>query len=535
MAEDCRNQTRCTRQPYALARCRLLGLFIVLSVLMTSMASAQSVRFGETDNLAQILLPKWQRFSQDAAHRATTVVTQQTLNQFPQGLLLSSSRYPMMPEYDWPTLRALYRFSRDCPPLAAVSLAALPVGLDKAYRFEAALCNGQPLSAVQQRYFLTQTPLRYPAGGSYADRYLRWLQAQGLSAPAATLRAEYAHWLSVEDSAHPLHRELAALAPAQRDQLLSGDSWVLDSRQRVWLSGPVGLGRLELAQWQALARQAGITLMARDTVTVCPLPVGALCVLPAPAWFTRSSLVWGALVLCALWVLRLLWLRRRAALERRFVLQLLTHELRTPVASLSLALEMLRAEYATLSPAGQLALTRVLGDGARLTRLTRTSREFLSLSGRARWPTQTVMLDEWLEGVTEKYTDLLIFDFALTAIESEPVTVPTYWLGLCLDNLIRNALQHGCAPITLRVQLSAKNLYLTVEDSGEGPSGAIARRWPWWGGACTSDMGVLARTSSSQEAGMGIGLFLVRRMMQRAGGRLRVQRRPTRYTLELPR
>ncbi|MGL5432415.1 MAG: sensor histidine kinase, partial [Plesiomonas shigelloides] len=113
--------------------------------------------------------------------------------------------------------------------------------------------------------------------------------------------------------------------------------------------------------------------------------------------------------------------------------------------------------------------------------------------------------------------DLLTVDVDSAAIESLPVTVPAYWLALCLDNLIRNALQHGRAPITLRVQLSAQRLLLTVEDAGEGTPRAISS------------------TTTSHASGMGIGLFLVRRMMQRAGGRLRVQRRPTRYTLELPR
>lgn len=529
MAEDCRDQTRWTRWTYARARYTLpnmfwasallgmLGLLWALSLPISALA-APAVHLGEGDNLAQRLLPPWQQFSQRAESRATTVVTQQTLNQFPQGLLLSGSRYPMTSEYGWSALRALYRFSRDCPlTIDNASPVTLPAGLDKAYRFEAALCQGQPLSTAQLRPFLTQAPLRYPAGGSYADRYLRWLQVRGLAAPMATLRSEYANWLSVDDSAHPLHQVLAALAPAQRDLLLSGDSWVLDSAERLWLSSPVGLKRLERAQWQALAHQAGITLVARDSVAQCPLQVGALCVLPAPTRFNRGWLLWGALALCALWVARLLWLRRRAAQERRFVLQLLTHELRTPVASLALAFETLRDEYAALSPAGQLALGRALGDGARLARLTQTSREFLSLSGRARWPTQTVLLDEWLEGVTEKYTDLLTVDVDSAAIESQLVTVPAYWLALCLDNLIRNALQHGRAPITLRVQLSAQRLSLTVEDAGEGAARAISS------------------ATTSHASGMGIGLFLVRRMMQRAGGRLRVQRRPTRYTLELPR
>lgn len=520
--------------------CWAVWLFGLPLGLLVSAACWAAALPPPSESETQALLSGWQRFSQQVSPRATTVVTQPTLNQFSQGLLLSRSSYPMTQEYGWPALRALYRFSRDCPPLLPAQLDALPLGLHKAYQFEAALCRGVPLSDAQLMPWLTEAPLRHPAGGSYADRYLRWLQARAWIPTAEQVSTQYANWLSVDDRAHPLHAELAALTPEARDQLLSGDSWALDSQQRLWLSSPAGLRRLDAAHWQPLARDSRLQLVARDKVTVCPLPVGELCVLPRPALISSRLLVWGALVVCALWVLRLLWLRRRATQERRFVLQLLTHELRTPVASLSLALETLRVEYERLSPAGQQALGRILGDAARLERLTRTSREFLSLSGRARWPTQTVMLDEWLDGVTEKYTDLIRMVVSMepatdVAALSVAVDLPAYWLGLCLDNLIRNALQHGRAPVLVRVQLSAQRLRLTVEDVGDGPSHPwlasvklLCLTRGWFGRS-------VASASLSQRQGMGIGLFLVRRMMRRAGGRLRVQRRPSRYTLELPR
>ncbi|MDA1380107.1 DUF3404 domain-containing protein [Plesiomonas shigelloides subsp. oncorhynchi] len=286
MAEDCRDQTRWTRWTYARARYTLpnmfwasallgiLGLLWALS-LPSSALAASAVYLGEGDNLAQRLLPPWQQFSQRAESHATTVVTQQTLNQFPQGLLLSGSRYPMTSEYGWSALRALYRFSRDCPlTIDNTSQAALPAGLDKAYRFEAALCQGQPLSTAQLRPFFDSSAATLSCRWQLCGSLSALVTGAGLAAPMATLRSEYANWLSVDDSAHPLHQALAALAPAQRDTLLSGDSWALDSAERLWLSSPVGLKRLERAQWQALAHQAGITLVARDSVAQCPLPVG---------------------------------------------------------------------------------------------------------------------------------------------------------------------------------------------------------------------------------------------------------------------
>ncbi|HSJ17593.1 MAG TPA: HAMP domain-containing sensor histidine kinase [Solirubrobacterales bacterium] len=99
-----------------------------------------------------------------------------------------------------------------------------------------------------------------------------------------------------------------------------------------------------------------------------------------------------------------------------------------------------------------------------------------------------------------------------------------------LQNLLQNAISHTPADGTVRVeaQRRAGSLRLTVEDSGEGiPPGAAERVFdPFW-------RGDPARASD----GSGLGLALAKRIVESLGGEISVDggaRRGARFAVELP-
>ncbi len=67
--------------------------------------------------------------------------------------------------------------------------------------------------------------------------------------------------------------------------------------------------------------------------------------------------IFGALVLG---LARSVYDRYQQRRERQFILQLLTHELRTPIASLGLTVEMLRNQFDSLDEGTQDVLWRLL-------------------------------------------------------------------------------------------------------------------------------------------------------------------------------
>ncbi|MEI8593031.1 ATP-binding protein [Photobacterium sp. Hal280] len=280
----------------------------------------------------------------------------------------------------------------------------------------------------------------------------------------------------------------------------------------MWRNTLTGIDVLSADQWQPIAKKVGISL-TRSTEQLnqsCPFQYSNLCIEPR-----RTNVLWwqsGMISLCVI-ILGLLFRlgleRRREMKERQFILQLLTHELRTPITSLGFTVEQFRDEYDHLNEHSQHAFYRLLGDYQRLYRLTETSKGFLSGRQEAGINTQDALFSEWLESITSPY------DVQCRIDGDCMVSLPYYWLGVCLDNLLRNAVLHGKPPISLHARISGRVL-IEVKDQGISP--ALWKKW--------------LLTEKGQ--GMGIGLMIVKRIMRRIGGRLTHLRHPTRYILELP-
>ncbi|MBN3006703.1 DUF3404 domain-containing protein [Chromobacterium alkanivorans] len=403
-----------------------------------------------------------------------------------EGLIAPESLQPAWSRYGLRALRQLAAHERGCEgDLSAVP----PLWRD----FEGRRCMDGRLPTD----WLRLHPV-HPLGGSSAAH---WRQGRP--------RAEAADWLHVRERADDLGL-LGALSDDNLDALLAGARWL-------WQDGALwrlrdGHWRLyPAAAWRERAEAAGVSVSAAGT-SACAERMDGLCLnpMPAPAWPWRAVLAGlaGLALAGGGW---LAWQRRRLERERRFALQMLTHELRTPIAGLAGVVEGLRRDFDRLPDSAQDHFGHLAGGVSRLRQLAEASRHYLS-ADRLDEGRQAVRLAEWLDAVAERH------QAAFCLNEDATLLLPAYWLGLCLDNLLANARRHGRPPWRVLADWDGRRLTLTVCDGGRLSDYRLRR---------------LRRRGSGGE-GMGLGLAIVLRVLARLGGRLRLSGPPTSFSLQLP-
>lgn len=208
--------------------------------------------------------------------------------------------------------------------------------------------------------------------------------------------------------------------------------------------------------------------------------------------------------------------RRRGERERLFMLQTLSHELRTPATSLALSVEPIRSSFDSLPDALQPAFLRICDNVQRLRRMVDASSHYLrGEAGRVSpvtVPDVTALLGDFAAGHQVSFC---------AALEARPGWIDPYWLGVCVRNLVQNAWQHGASPIELAARAHGDTLVITIADSGAGLSMPFARAKEVF-------------SHRDESPGLGLGLAITSRIAGSMGGALGYASSPTRFTLRLP-
>lgn len=417
-------------------------------------------------------------------------VSLQTLQQLDTALLKPASMYPQFQAWSLPELTAFYQLDKRC-----VSEVGQPASVKS---FIAALCQPNIPSAS----WFAAHPL-YPPGGSSAWQYI-------LRHPEAAA--------ALKNSLHVRERPddlagIGALSDDNLEALLGGQHWLLQNGQ-LWRFSQQHWRRYEANAWQPLARQSGIELVSAGGR--CDMRAGALCVNAREGYrdiwrwlfglltlFTASGLIWLA------------WQRRRQRERQRFITQMLTHELRTPIAQLSNVVEHFRRDFDQLPEGAQLNFVALADTLQRMREMAETSKHYLIAEHQREAleaPSQ-ILLSDWLDHLCANRDGLTYcLDENITA------SVSFYWSSLCLTNLLDNAFRHGKPPVHLTVHKSRTHLIFQVSDSGNITQNPLlnSRRLRW------------------SNSSLGLGLTIVQRVARRLNGRLTFSAAPTTFTLELP-
>jgi signal transduction histidine kinase len=184
----------------------------------------------------------------------------------------------------------------------------------------------------------------------------------------------------------------------------------------------------------------------------------------------------------------------------------LTHELRTPLTSVRLQTEAIAAG----DPSPEL-IERLLSDTHRLESQIDKTLELARIEGGGSLAEQAIRLDGWLErvlrGIVATEGEGAELRVAVDA-NLPPVHGDTAALQLILRNLVENSLRHGDRSlIHIDVKASGGNGGVTLEyrDDGRGFDGDPTR------------LGRLFLRGDASR-GTGVGLYLVRVLMERMGG-----------------
>lgn len=212
-------------------------------------------------------------------------------------------------------------------------------------------------------------------------------------------------------------------------------------------------------------------------------------------------------------------------LRRKMALQVLTHEFRTPVATLLLVLDKLNRRMDGFDEQTQDDLLLVSTEVYRLQRLTEKSKHYLQ--GQCGESLITFnfekinniadVVDEIIAPVELNYSKQVKVDIVKVPNEIE---LDLYWFQIIVKNLVENAFSHGLGQVELIMDINKDFLVITVKDEG----------------SVSESLEDLTREFSkgNKSQGSGLGLSIVKRAIEEWGGKLGFKKAPTTFCVSLP-
>ena len=237
---------------------------------------------------------------------------------------------------------------------------------------------------------------------------------------------------------------------------------------------------------------------------------------------------------------RLLEERREAVEARDHFLAVAAHELRTPLATLTLVVDHLVAMQRT-SPT--VDSSPMIGQGKQLTMLKRQVERLCALvvemldisritSGSLDLVPGPVDLRDVVREVIDRF-DLEIQQRHVAVSVDAPEPVRGFWdagrLDRVVTNLMANALKYGAGrPVEVSVRVEGSWALVVIRDHGVGIPDEEQRKI----------FGPFARAVAARHhAGLGLGLWISEQIVLASGGRIKVDSRPeegSTFTVELP-
>ncbi|MDA0148351.1 sensor histidine kinase VxrA [Vibrio sp. LaRot3] len=423
---------------------------------------------------------------------------------YPTRLLTPESMLPQTSNYPLKDIQTLYRLSVSCTGKLPLSpLVTEPLV------FTRAMCKGSKLSPK----WFARSSLVHPGGGTYASRYI------AIHPDQVAMLEQYMH---IKE--RPLASEQTLLGRLQRmDEesilaLISGASMFIENDE-LWLRKNDNYYIYPEDIWANNVTKAGLSLTLGSTSNTCFVQRGNIC------WDIEDhanllrigmvGLVIANILLVIGWSIYRWNTKRQEMKSRMLVLQILTHELRTPIASLSLTVEGFRREFEQLPESVYDEFRRLCEDSRRLRQLAEASKDYLQSDNKPLATEWVPSIAEWLEfKIEEEFCNQVELD-----IDNDVAAkLNVYWLGTCIDNLIRNAVKYGIKPIKLDVKTSKNKITLNVIDQGT----LTHKDWKQ------------LRKPFVSKSGLGLGLTIVDSMVGRMGGKMTLIGPPTTFILEIP-
>ncbi len=255
-------------------------------------------------------------------------------------------------------------------------------------------------------------------------------------------------------------------------------------------------------------------------------------------WLLLSALFTLAVMLSFYYTVRAAWRQKRISEIKSDFINNMTHEFKTPIATISIAAEMLLREEVNSDPYKTIRYTHII--------LNENQR----LQKQAEQVLQSAMLEKGSVSLSLKHTDL--HELVKEALEMFQLRIkdrdgtihlelnaqdPMLWIDPnlmihAIGNLLDNAIKYSPDEllITIRTWKESGNLYLRIQDQGIGISKEDQKH-------IFKNLYRVSTGDRHDVKGFGIGLFYVHKIMEAHGGKIEVESVPgkvTKFTLILP-
>ncbi|WP_235814646.1 cell wall metabolism sensor histidine kinase WalK [Propionispora sp. 2/2-37] len=227
----------------------------------------------------------------------------------------------------------------------------------------------------------------------------------------------------------------------------------------------------------------------------------------------------------------------RAEQNRREFLANVSHELKTPVASIQALAETLLDGLADTPEQQERYLHTIVGESNRINRLIHDLLDMAQLeAGELSIVRKQLDLQQFLLRENDKYTSLLT-DKNLELTMQLPEQLPKVWadpdrLSQVLSNLLSNAIRHSPdnAVITLTAHTLPPFIAIGIRDQGDGiPPADLPYIW--------DRFYRVDKSRARSDGGTGLGLSITKKLVEAMGGEITVESTPgkgTLFTFTLP-
>lgn len=374
----------------------------------------------------------------------------------------------------------------------------------------------------------SEKPFNHPMGGSWAF----WIWKK---------KSFSQQWL--DDQKQNLHiLEYQHLSPeilTQEEKFFSGlspDSWQalnlgLPSYVAppfIYFKGHHAMGQISYQRYKLKSVQSKLSnspyVIATSADAECLVELGEFCWVVSPRYTPSHYNLWAylsvlGLLIVVLSLVYLLWrLRKDYDSQRDLMVHTLAHELRHPATSINMSLEFFRNNIDKFDEDLQVEVLRMVDEVKRLKLLVRASEQYLVTDSQKKIRFKTInvqSVNSYLNRIATSYD--IIFE-ALS--EDISFRCDAYWLGVCIENLIKNGLRHGERPVTLSATYQDEVLKISIIDSGKGIDGDFKEN-------------LNPFTKSKESLGIGLGLAITLKVVNLMGAELNYSRRPSKFTLNI--
>jgi len=396
--------------------------------------------------------------------------------------------------------------------------------LDKETLWLSYLCNH--ISDLPKDFFKT-APFMHKNGKSFAFMYFSMMPKSSKKQRWYLINANFMHLTELKVISWPLSQSAQFLYSIDQNiinRIIANEKVIINPEFYLLRTGNLKYFILDGVKAVKYFNRAGYLVTNQEKN--CFIKIGNVCWKKKPhniiSFLSQSSIIIFIVTVFVFFLTaNALYQRiRQKKLEeerKKHALRVLTHELRTPVASLLLKINHLSENSSELPDEVTDEILSIESDIYRLKHLAEKSKSYLQTdSGEILdLKLDSIPMKVLCEEIISEYHDQGI---ELEINEESTLNTDKYWLKMCMTNLIENAIRYGKAPIKLKVSSEKKTISISIIDQGS---------------IKYANLKEITQAKHINTKGLGLGLIIIQKTIKLLDGELIFSTNPTTFTIKL--